>query len=163
MPPATKDRHFKTAKRGRIAAKIFSHASRQVSTNFRITPAVRCDDHQGYFLFKTRITRSGSPATVFGHGSTGRRKKSSQKRCVPGGQRMQIFSGSDWTQLRLRADANSLLKANQRILRQKVYRSGRRASVPNQPLRGSCTTGQAKVTTCQTGDMILPRGLHSCG
>ena len=100
---------LKTGICGWIAAKIFGHASRQVSTNFRITPAVSCDNHQRYFLSKTRITGSGSPTTAFGYRSTDRRKKSSQKRCVPGGQRMQIFSGSDWTQLRLRAGGRRLV------------------------------------------------------
>ena len=90
-------------------------------------------------------------------------KKAPRKGASQGGKGCKSFPGAIGRNYACgRADAGSLVKANQLILHQKVYRSGRRASVPNQPLRGSCTTGQAKVTTCQIGDMTLPRGLHSC-
>ena len=161
---------LKTGTCGWIAAKIFGHASRQVSTNFRITPTVSCDNYQRYFLSKTRITASGSPTTVadlplqfLGIDQQIGAKKAPRKGASQGGKGCNSFPGAIGRNYACgRADTGSLVKANQLILHQKVYRSGRRASVPNRPLRGSCTTGQAKVTTCQIGDMTLPRGLHSC-
>ena len=154
---------LKTGTCGWIAAKIFGHASRQVSTNFRITPAVSCDNHQRYFSPKRESPGADLPLRLLGIAQQIGAKKAPRKGASQGGKGCKSFPGAIGRNYACgRADTGSLVKANQLILHQKVYRSGRRASVPNQPLRGSCTTGPAKVTACQIGDMTLPRGLHSC-
>src|SRR5690606_36393551 len=70
-------------------------------------------------------------------------KKSSQKSHVPGGQRTENSSGSDWTRFTpaCRADTR-LSEGGDAQTRVNLYRSGREASVPCDPLDESTTKGR---------------------